>query len=326
MTRTGRHATTTDRRSSTWTRLTPWDPAATHRFVTSDGTALHVDDSGPEGGADLTVIMLHGWTLDHTEWQPVVHSLTNAVNLRLRVIRYDHRGHGGSAPAKPGTATIAQLAEDLAELIADRVKDGPIVLVGHSMGGATIMAFAERHPELLSRVAGTVFVATTSGGLSNLTFGLPHWLAPRVVKAEQRVNRRLSKIEHGSLLRRTAVIRPGLRWLVFGKKPDRRDVADTAAQLGRGNPASIAGFRTSLGEHERREALAALRDKPTVVLAGGADRLLPIPHARIIADELRAELVIYPDAGHMLNVERTVQVADRIAHVIALAGVPSREG
>ncbi|HEY2696457.1 MAG TPA: alpha/beta hydrolase [Pseudonocardiaceae bacterium] len=305
-------------------RLTPWDPATAHRFVTSDGTALHIDDSAPAGGADLTVILLHGWTLDHTEWQRVVPALTNAVNLRLRVIRYDHRGHGGSAPAKPGTATIAQLADDLAELIADRVREGPIVLVGHSMGGATIMAFAERHPELLARIVGTVFVATTSGGLSNLTYGLPRWLAPRVYRAEQRVNRRLSKIEHGSLMRRTAVMRPALRWLVFGKKPNRRDVADTAGQLGRGNPASIAGFRLSLGEHERREALAALRDKPTIVLAGGADRLLPVPHARIIADALRAELVIYPDAGHMLNVERTAQVADRIAHVITLAGAQPR--
>ena len=367
-------------------RLAPWDPAAAHRFVTSDGTALHVADTAPTGGADLTVILLHGWTLDHTEWQRVVPALTtavnrrlppqadavnprlspqadavnprlspqadavnhelsadadavnrglsssanavnrrlspqtDAVNLKLRVISYDHRGHGGSAPAKPGTATIAQLADDLAELIADRVQEGPIVLVGHSMGGATIMAVTERHPELLPRSAGTVFVATTAGGLNNLTYGLPRWCAPRVYRVEQRVNRRLSKIEHGSLLRRTVLVRPVLRWLVFGKKPNRRDVADTADQLGRGNPASIAGFRLSLGEHERREALAALRDKPSIVLAGGADRLLPVPHARVIADALRAELVIYPDAGHMLNVERTEQVADRIAHVIALAG------
>ncbi|HEV3356879.1 MAG TPA: alpha/beta hydrolase [Pseudonocardiaceae bacterium] len=306
--------------------LAPWDPTAAHRFVTSDGTALHVEDVAPAGGAELTVILLHGWTLDHTEWQPVVHTLTadGAVNRGLRVIRYDHRGHGGSAPAEPGTATIAQLADDLAELIADRVAEGPIVLVGHSMGGATIMAFAERHPELLPRIAGAVFMATTSGGLDKITLGLPRWLSTGVTKAERRVNRRLSKIRRTSLSRRTALMRPALRWLVFGKKPNRRDVADTADQLGRGNPASIAGFRISLGVHERREALAALRDKPTIVLAGGADRLLPLPHARIIADALGAELVIYPDAGHMLNVERTVGVAERIAHVIDLAG--SREG
>jgi pimeloyl-ACP methyl ester carboxylesterase len=306
--------------------LAPWDPSAPHRFVTSDGTALHVEDLAPAGGAELTVILLHGWTLDHTEWQPVVHTLSTAgaVNRRLRMIRYDHRGHGGSAPARPGTATIERLADDLAELIADRVAEGPIVLVGHSMGGATIMAFAERHPELLARIAGAVFVATTSGGLDKLTLGLPRWLSTRVNKAEQRVNRRLSKVRRTTLSRHTVLMRPALRWLVFGKKPNPRDVADTADQLGRGHPASIAGFRLSLGAHERREALAALRDKPTIVLAGGADRLLPLPHARIIADALRAELVIYPDAGHMLNVERTVGVAERIAHVIELA--MSREG
>lgn len=305
-------------------RLAPWDPATAHRFVTSDGTALHVEDTGAGGDADITVILLHGWTLDHTEWHRVVPALTGAVNRRLRVISYDHRGHGGSAPAKPGTATIAQLADDLAELIADRVPQGPIVLVGHSMGGATIMAFAERHPQLLTRIIGTIFVATTSGGLNNLTLGLPRWLTPRVVKAERRVNQRLAKLKRRSLSRHTAILRPMLRFVVFGKKPNRRDVADTADQLARSNPASIAGFRISLGEHERRDALAALRDKPTIVLAGGADRLLPNPHSRIIADALGAELVIYPKAGHMLNVERPVQVAERIAHVITLAH--SRDG
>jgi pimeloyl-ACP methyl ester carboxylesterase len=305
-------------------RLAPWDPAIAHRFVTSDGTALYVEDSGVAGGADLTVILLHGWTLDHTEWHRVVPALTGAVNRRLRVISYDHRGHGGSAPAGPGTATIGQLADDLAELVADRVPEGPIVLVGHSMGGATIMAFAERYPELLARIVGAVFVATTSGGLNNLTLGLPRWLTPRVVNAEHRVNLRLSKLKRRSLSRHTATLRPMLRFLVFGKKPNRRDVADTAEQAGRSNPASIAGFRISLGEHERRQTLTVLRDKPTVVLAGGADRLLPHPHSRIIADALGAELVIYPNAGHMLNVERPTQVAERIAHVITLA--LSREG
>jgi len=314
---TGRHALA----GAAHGRTAPWDPSVAHRFVTEDGTALYLDDTGAaEGdGTDPTLILLHGWTLDHTEWDDVLAALAGSLPRPLRTIRYDHRGHGGSAPAPTGTATVEQLADDLAELIAGRVPAGPIVLVGHSMGGMTIMALAQRHPELLPRIAAAAFVATSAGGLDKLGYGLPRWLASRVANTERRLNRRLAAVNRTALLNRPGVARPGLRWLVFGKKPRRVDVVRTAAQVGRCHPASMVGFRESMGRHQRRAALAALRDKPTVVLAGGADRLLPVSHARIIAEELATELVIYPDAGHMLNVERTEQVAERIAWLLVSA-------
>ncbi|HEX3780907.1 MAG TPA: alpha/beta hydrolase [Pseudonocardiaceae bacterium] len=302
----------------------PWDPSAAHRFVTGDRTPLYVDDSGPAGDPEApgpTLILLHGWTLDHTEWDEVLAALPGSPHA-LRTIRYDHRGHGGSGPAPKGTATVEQAADDLAELIAERVPAGPIVLVGHSMGGMTIMALVERHPHLLPRIAGAAFVATSSGGLDKLNYGLPRWLALRVANTERRLNRRLAGLDRTALLNRPGVARPGLRWLVFGRKPDRRAVVHTAAQVGRCHPASMVGFRASMGTHQRRAALAALRDTPTVVLAGGADRLLPVSHARVIAEELGTELLIYPDAGHMLNVERAEQVTDRIARLLVGASAP----
>jgi pimeloyl-ACP methyl ester carboxylesterase len=291
-------------------RVTPWDPAARHRFVTSDGTALYVQDTGPTGG--VTLVLAHGWTLDHTSWDRVV----DALGEDIRIVRYDHRGHGGSAPAPDGTATIAQVADDLAELIADRIPDGPIVLVGHSMGGMAAMALAERHPTLFAgRIAAVGLVATSSGGLSDLTFGLPPWLARRAAAIEQRINRRVARRQ--VLLAKPKAARPGLRWLLFGSKPRNSEILATAIQVGRCHPGSAVGFRGSLNEHERREALKAMRDLPVVVLAGGADRLTSLPHARVIADELpQADLVIYPGAGHMLPYERATDVAARIEELI----------
>src|SRR5205823_3316934 len=106
---------------------TSWSSA---KFGTSDGTELHVCDSAAGAtGAPVTLIMLHGWTLDHTSWSPVLAEL----DLPVRVLRYDHRGHGESGPAPEGTATIDQLGDDLAELIEQRVPTGQIVLAGHSM-------------------------------------------------------------------------------------------------------------------------------------------------------------------------------------------------
>jgi pimeloyl-ACP methyl ester carboxylesterase len=294
--------------------------AERHRFVTSDGTALYVRDTGPvEGSGQMTLVLSHGWTLDHTSWDRVAEALAGQV----RIVRHDHRGHGGSAPAPAGTATIAQIADDLAELIADRVPAGPIVLVGHSMGGMAAMALAERHPELFAdRIAAVGLVATSSGGLSNATLGLPKWLAPRVAAVERRINSRLAKLDRPSLMSRPKAARPGLRWLLFGSSADKADVLATAVQIGRCHPASMVGFRASLNEHERRAALAALRNLPVAVLAGGADRLTPLPHARAIGDELpAAELVIYPGAGHMLPYERATEVA---THITALLHAAAR--
>jgi pimeloyl-ACP methyl ester carboxylesterase len=276
------------------------------RFTTSDGTALHVVDTGPRDAA-VTTVLVHGWTLDHTSWDEV------ARDLPGRVLRHDLRGHGRSAPAPPGTATIERCADDLAELVADRVPTGKVVLVGHSMGGMTIMALAEQHPGLLDRVAGVVLVATSSGELAGSTLGLPGPLARLFLAGERAANRRIARLRRPELLRRTGPARPGLRWLLFGRRPSWRHVALTAAMVGRCHPVAMVAFRDSLDEHDRRRALAELARVPVVVLTGTRDRLTPPRHARVIADELPgAELVVHPGAGHMLPLERAGEVAARI--------------
>lgn len=286
------------------------EAARRRRFVTSDGTALRVVESGP-ADAPVTVVLAHGWVLDNTSWVDVAHRLSP-----LRTIRYDHRGHGASGCGPAGCSTVAQLADDLVELITERVPTGKVVLAGHSMGGATLMALGERHPELVrDRVAGVAFVATSAGGLP----ALPAWLPPRAGAA---------LIKAGQLLDGTVrarepfvrVPRVALRRLLFGTGARKEDLDLVARQLRMANPESMLAFRDSLTEHERCAALAAYAEVPAVVLAGGVDRLTPVAHARRIARALpRAEFVIYPRAGHMLPNERADEVADRIAELVRRA-------
>lgn len=284
---------------------------------TSDGVRLHVVESG-DPGAELTVLLLHGWTLDHTTWTPVAEALPAACDRPVRVLRYDHRGHGASDPAPSGTATIERIADDVVELLDALAPSGPVLLAGHSMGGMTIMALAERHPELfVERVAGVALVATSSGGLSRLTFGLPRPLAGLMLAGEAAANRRLARMGRRKLTGWPPALEPFLRWLLFGPRAPRALVADAAVQVARCHPESMVGFRASLNAHERRAALAVLRDLPVVVLAGGADRLCPLPHARVIAEELpAADLAVYPGAGHMLPVERAEEVTEWIVRLV----------
>lgn len=284
-------------------------------FTTSDGVRLHVCDTGPDA-APVTVVFLHGWTLDSGTWDTVCGQLDEG----MRLLRFDLRGHGRSQPAPPEATTIERCASDLVELIDERVPTGPIVLAGHSMGAMTIMALAEARPDLFAeRTAGVALVATSGGGLgiSRATFGLPGLLGKASISAQRGLQRWLASNEHSRLLRGSRSLRPGVRWLLFGKRARRRDVAATAESLACCHPRSMGGFRESLATHERLERLEPLRSVPTVVLAGLSDRLTPYPHARRLARALpEAELLVHADAGHMLPLERSDSVAARISDLV----------
>ncbi|MGV9300522.1 alpha/beta fold hydrolase [Amycolatopsis sp. NPDC003676] len=292
------------------------NPAREHRFVTSDGCALHVEMSGPADAA-VTLVLVHGWTQDHRTWDGVMDHLGPGV----RTLRYDLRGHGGSAAATKETGTIPRLADDLAELIAARVPSGPLVLAGHSMGGMTIMALAERHPELVrDRVVGTAFVATSSGQMDRITLGLPGMAGQFSARFERRLAKALSHRKGERLPLSPAMVRSGARFLVFGDHPRRADLRLVADQLLCAHPASLGAFQDAISTHDRRVALATLRGTPSVVLAGEKDRLCPLPHAKVIAEELPdAEFVRFPGAGHMLPQERAGEVATRIGALLRVS-------
>lgn len=286
-------------------------------FTTSDGAVLRVDDAGsPE--ASVTVVLVHGWTLSRHTWDRVAEALPEVVGDPVRILRFDLRGHGSSAPAPAGSATIARCADDLAELITDRVPHGRIVLAGHSMGAMSLMAFAQRHPDLLhTRVAGVALVATACGGLREPDLGL----RPRIAGVANRLERwsrtPLSSLPGPRLGGRTTWLRPGLRWLLFGSRPVKADLTTTAEAVAACHPASLVAFRESLAEHDRADALAEFRAVPTIILAGLADRLCTYAHTKRLAEAApHAKLWLYGGAGHMLPLERHDDVTRRLGSVV----------
>jgi len=139
-------------------------------FPLEDGVGLNVVRSGAPD-APVTVVLAHGYALDHRSWFRVVPELAHD---ELQVVAYDHRGHGQSGPATPETATIERLGDDLAELIERGVDSERVVVVGHSMGGMAAMALVERHPRLFGqRVAGLGFLSTAVGRRGETSLAWP---------------------------------------------------------------------------------------------------------------------------------------------------------
>ena len=110
-----------------------------------DDVRLHVAVSGAED-ATTTLVLLHGWTLDHRTWHRQIDALdrppAGAADRGLR----RPRARPLQVPPRCGPPP-PRLGDDLARgAPTGGPGPGPVVLVGHSMGGMTIMEYAHRHP------------------------------------------------------------------------------------------------------------------------------------------------------------------------------------
>ncbi len=291
---------------------------------TYDGLRLHVHVDGPEH-ADLTVLLAHCWTSDHDSWRYQVRDLRAAFGADIRIVSYDHRGHGASDETPEHAATVANLGRDLADLVDAHAPKGDLLLAGHSIGGMTIMALAEQRPDLFAeRVVGVLLVATSGGGLDAVTLGLPELGAPLKAQIPRMLALRSRMLSRRRRRRAPLIESVVARRFLFGEDMRLRDHMLTVEGIINTPAASMCGFYTDLMTHDRYAPLAALAGIPTRVLVGSRDRLTPPAHARRLAAAIPgAELTVAPGAGHMLPLERDELVS---AALVALVRDARRPG
>ncbi|MGW8357507.1 alpha/beta fold hydrolase [Streptomyces wedmorensis] len=313
------------------------------RATADDGTVLYyeVDEVEPEASsgrrrrlfgrkepAPVTVVFSHGYCLNQDSW----HFQRAALRGLVRSVHWDQRGHGRSGPAVaqdgPDAAPVSidRLGCDLKAVLDAAAPDGPLVLVGHSMGGMTVMALAERYPELIrDRVVGVAFVGTSAGKLGEVSYGLPiagvnavRRVLPGVLRA---LGSQAELVERGR--RATADLFAGLiKKYSFSSRDVDPAVARFAERMIESTPIDVvAAFYPAFAEHDKAAALAAFRDLPALALAGDNDLVTPGSHTEAIGDLLPdAELVIVPDAGHLVMLEHPEAVTDRLADLLVRAG------
>jgi pimeloyl-ACP methyl ester carboxylesterase len=305
-------------------RATPDDPYADEPFgalpydesctiTTADGTDIHVELVGPPPGPDRpTLVFVHGFCLDMGTFHFQRRVLTERGEDRM--VFYDQPGHGRSGRLRSGEYQLAALGETLRAVIDRTVPTGPLVLIGHSMGGMTIMAFAERYPEMFGdRVVGTVLMATSGGLVAETRFGLPAIIARAGAPLLPVVDNatRLT----GSVLDRARRASANLAWLLtrrygFGSpSPSPALVSYVERMNARTSTETVARYLRTLYSHARYPALAALRNAPTLVIVGERDMITPVTHSEEILRWLPdAEYVKVPDSGHVVMLEHADEV------------------
>ncbi|RNM17341.1 alpha/beta fold hydrolase [Nocardioides pocheonensis] len=271
---------------------------------TFDGLDLDVRTYGPEQ-VPVTILLAHCWTLNQEGWHYQVRALQREFGHAIRIVTWDHRGHGRSQEAHKASCTIDNLARDMSDVIDTYAPEGKLVLAGHSIGGMTVMALAAQRPELFDRVVGTAFVATSSGQLNTVTLGLPE-MGPLLRSQIPRMLALRSRTLTKKARRRAPIIeRQVVHRFLFGHPMRLVDAALTVEGIINSSAATMVGFYQDCMHHDRAEGLKVLDGIPTQVLVGTRDVLTPPSHARRIAESVEgAVLTVVPDAGHMLPLER----------------------
>jgi 3-oxoadipate enol-lactonase len=246
--------------------------------------ALHHVDEGPR---DAPVIVLSGSlgsTLDM--WRPQVAPLTE----RFRVIRVDHRGHGGS-PVPPGPYRMADMADDVLALL-DALGLERVAWCGLSLGGMVGMYLGSAAPERLTSLT----LCCTSAHFPDSTV----W------------TERIAAVSSGG----TAPIAETVvsRWFTPGWAAEHPDVVAEAVGWVAGTP--DAGYLASCQAIEvwdHRERLGEI-PVPTLVIAGDADLATPVePHARTIVEGVPGARLEVLEGAHLATIERADEATALIA-------------
>jgi pimeloyl-ACP methyl ester carboxylesterase len=264
-----------------------------------DIQVLERGPTAPAGaGAGGTIVLIHCFTCAIDWWDGMLPRLAR----RHRVVAVDLRGHGGSEKPKSGYTP-----PDQADLIAEaleRLHTKETTVVGHSLGGAVTVALAQRHPDLVTRVAILDMPPDNSYGDLGLIAGLA--FQPVLGEALWTVKADFA-------------VRDGLE-VAFAPGYDVPDafVADVKRMTYTAYDSSHAGTEDYLDRESLDQRLRGT-GLPLLVLMGAEEQIVEDPERALdqyaaAVPSARTELIA--GAGHSPNVE---QPAETAAAVLAFA-------
>ena len=230
------------------------------------------------GTGDTALIFVHGWCCDRSYWREQVPAFTDAY----RVVTLDLGGHGES-PAGREDWSIQSFGEDVAA-VARAVDADRFVLIGHSMSGRVVLEAAKR---LGHRIAGIVAVDSLQD-VSTPPIDI-HPATESFSEAEEDFPGRMEALARGALFTETS-------------PPELVD--RIARDMAAGDP--LVGIEAGIA-HMTYDVAAALRQLggPPLVLINAENP--PTSEASLLAACPGSRVVLIPDAGHFVMLERPAE-------------------
>lgn len=270
--------------------------------VADDGVALAVRECGAED-ARATVVFVHGFCNSMESFHFQRRDLEKQWGPGVRMLFFDQRGHGRSGEPSVGSCTVPQLGRDLAAVVRACAPTGPLMVVGHSMGGMAILAAAAQFPELFAeRVRAVALLSTAAAEVTDT--GVAQLLRhPAIDGFRVAVHAAPALMQAGRAAARH-VVTPILHVSSF-----HGDVSPTLSRMNtsmidRTPVATVVKFFQALELHDESAALPLLAPRPALVLGGGHDLVIPFRNSAALARHLPdADMVRVTDAAHMVHLQ-----------------------
>ncbi|MBX7451963.1 alpha/beta hydrolase [Mycolicibacterium sp. 3033] len=284
--------------------------------TTPDGVPLAVREVGP-ADAPLTVVFAHGFCLRMGSFHFQRARLSEQWGAQVRMVFYDQRGHGQSGEAPPDTYTVEQLGQDLESVLAVMAPRGPVVLVGHSMGGMTVLSHARQYPQRYpTRIVGAAIIASAAEGVARSPLG--EILKNPALEAVQFTARYAPKTVHRFRGAARSVIGPILRAASYGDEKISPSVVAFSERMMHDTPiATLVEFLHALEVHDETAGLTTLQKVPALIACGDRDLLTPAQYSREMAAALlKSELVIVGGAGHLVQLEQPEIIDEALVRLV----------
>jgi 3-oxoadipate enol-lactonase len=254
-----------------------------------------------EGDGEEAILLLMGLGGRAADWATEVPA---ALSRRYRVIRYDHRGVGGS-PQAPGGYSLLDMAKD-ATAVLDAVGVARAHVVGYSMGGMISQLVATEYAD---RVARLVLVSTHFGGQD---FVSPTPLAMQLFDAEQMFSRGR---DAESIMRFSMGILTAKGFLE--KHPEALALMVKNVRAEPTSPVAFMGQMQAIIGSDRGEIVRDIR-KPTLIVHGTDDELVPVGNGHLLHERIKgSRLQILQGVGHMPMLEAPQKLADAVLGFLA---------
>jgi len=292
-------------------------------ITAADGIPLVFREVGPVT-APLTVVFAHGFCLRMASFHFQRAALARRWGDQVRMVFYDQRGHGQSATAPMATYTVEQLGRDLETVLQVMVPTGPVILVGHSMGGMTVLSHARQYPQEYGpgtgrRIVGVALISSAAEGLPRSPLG--EILQNPALEAVRFATRYVPRLVHRTRGATRSMLRPVLKTASFGDdNVSPSVVAFSEKMIHETSSDTLVEFLHALEVHDESAALPVLATVPVLIACGERDLLTPLKHSEEMAAALPdAELVIVPGAGHLVQMEAPEVINDALVRLVERA-------
>jgi 3-oxoadipate enol-lactonase len=257
--------------------LTVAERVATHHTFSTPQLKVALQGQG------APVVLSHALGLDMTMWDAFAARLaTGKLGSAAEVMRYDHRGHGGSAlPAGP--YAMDDLVDDAARLIREWGR-GPVTWIGLSMGAMVGQGLAIRYPELVAKLV-----------LANTAARYPE-------AAQAAWKQRIATVQEKGMAAVAEMVVERYLHADF-RAADPAATQAIRSRLLRDDAAGYAASCNAVGTVDWLSRLGEIRC-PTLVIAGARDAGAPPAMAQEIADRIPgATLHVIDEASHLSVLE-----------------------